>query len=92
MKLVTILATAIALFATPAFAQHHPGGGGPGGPHGGPGVHIGPGHFDIDVGGGGFHGRWLGFGRHFYDGTWYDYGVGPCWTLGPDGRYWWICD
>jgi hypothetical protein len=78
------------VLATPAFAQHHPGG------HG-PGIHFdlnpdGRHYDDRDHDRGDRGGRFVGFGRHFYQGTWYDYGVGPCWVPGPDGRFWWICD
>jgi hypothetical protein len=89
------LVAIVLLFATPAFAQHHPG------VTIGPGIHIGPGggypggypqggwpdHRDRWAGG-----RFIGFGRHFWNGVWWDYGVGDCWALGPDGRWWWICD
>ena len=52
------------------------GGGGRGGR-----VHVGDGGGRRFVGGG---------GRHFWHGRWYSYGVGPCWSLGPDG-YIWVC-
>lgn len=64
---------------------------GPGFEFRGPDVRVGPGP-EVRFGGPEFHGRFLGFGRHFWHGSWYDYGVGPCWALGPDGRYWWVCD
>jgi hypothetical protein len=44
-------------------------------------VHVGDGGGRRFVGGG---------GRHFWHGRWYSYGVGPCWSLGPDG-YIWVC-
>jgi hypothetical protein len=31
-----------------------------------------------------------GGGGHFWHGRWYGYGVGPCWSLTPDG-YIWVC-
>jgi hypothetical protein len=30
-------------------------------------------------------------GRRFFRGRWWDYGVGPCWRLLPDGAYVWVC-
>ena len=31
--------------------------------------------------------------RHFYNGIWWNYGVGSCWTYDPYwGEYYWICD
>jgi hypothetical protein len=53
------------------------GGGGRGGR-----VHVGDGGGRRFVGGGG--------GRHFWNGRWYSYGVGPCWSLVPNG-YIWVC-
>jgi hypothetical protein len=31
---------------------------------------------------------WYGHSRHFWHGTWYDYGVGPCW-INVDGEWFW---
>ena len=41
--------------------------------------------------GGRYHGGiWYGTGRHWWNGRWYGYGVGPCWLWSPIG-YVWIC-
>ena len=38
-----------------------------------------------------YHGGvWYGRGRHYWNGQWYAYGVGPCWTSTPIG-YVWVC-
>lgn len=52
-----------------------------GGGSGGGAVHVGGDGGRRFVGGG---------GRRFWNGHWYSYGVGPCWSLTPDG-YIWIC-
>ena len=30
-------------------------------------------------------------GRRFFRGRWWDYGVGPCWRILPNGAYVWVC-
>jgi len=36
-----------------------------------------------------YNGRmWFGHNRHFWNGQWYDYGVGPCW-INIDGEWFW---
>ena len=41
--------------------------------------------------GGRYHGGvWYGHRRHFWQGRWYNYGVGPCWLATPIG-YVWTC-
>ena len=41
--------------------------------------------------GGRYHGGiWYGTGRHWWNGRWYNYGVGSCWLWSPIG-YVWIC-
>ena len=41
--------------------------------------------------GGRYHGGiWYGTGRHWWNGRWYAYGVGPCWLWSPIG-YVWVC-
>jgi hypothetical protein len=31
--------------------------------------------------------------RHFWHGTWWDYGIGPCWRWSDDyDEYLWVCD
>jgi hypothetical protein len=30
--------------------------------------------------------------RHFWHGTWWDYGVGSCWQWSDDDEYVWVCD
>ena len=79
LSLMTAVAACL-LLPTSVFAFH--GGGHFGGGHFG-GGHFGGGHF---VGGGHFGGP-----RHFWHGRWYNYGVGSCWRLAPDGSYVWIC-
>jgi hypothetical protein len=87
------LVATLLVLATPAFAQHHDH------DRGGPGI-----HFDLSPGGRHYEdhdrdhrpdawagGRFVGFGRHFWQGRWYDYGVGDCWAVGPDGRWWFVC-
>lgn len=79
---------ALLLLTAPAVAQerHHDGG---------PGIHFGVDRNGLDLRLGShrdFHGRFIGIGRHFWHGQWYEYGIGPCWALGPDGYFWWICD
>src|ERR1700681_1899295 len=36
-------------------------------------------------------GRDVGRGRHYYNGAYYDYGIGDCWVP-YRGRFLWICD
>lgn len=44
------------------------------------------------------HGRGHGHGhyshrRHYYNGIWWDYGVGSCWEYDPEyDEYYWVCD
>jgi hypothetical protein len=39
-----------------------------------------------------YHGGvWYGTGRRFWNGAWYDYGIGPCWLLTPFNYYVWTC-
>lgn len=85
------LSAALVLGTASLALAHGPGGHGPGGhpgPHpGGPG-HVGvPGHF----GGPAHFGVRAGGGR-FWHGIWYPWGVGPCWSLLPNGAYVWICN
>ena len=41
--------------------------------------------------GGRYHGgTWYGTGRHWWNGRWYNYGVGRCWLWSPIG-YVWVC-
>jgi len=77
LSLMTAVAACL-LLPTSVFAFH-------GGGHFG-GGHIGGGHFGGHIGGGHFGGP-----RHFWHGRWYNYGVGSCWRLAPDGSYVWIC-
>ena len=77
LSFVAAIAACLAL-STAAFAFH--GGGHFGGGH----FAGGHGHF----GGGVVH---FGGGRRFWHGRWYNYGVGSCWRLAPDGSYVWIC-
>jgi hypothetical protein len=46
----------------------------------------------VRVGGGGRGGAVHvgGGGGRFWHGRWYGYGIGPCWSLSPDG-YIWVC-
>jgi hypothetical protein len=37
-----------------------------------------------------YHDHDSGHGRHYYQGRWWDYGVGPCWQRTPVGWIW-IC-
>src|SRR3954462_5594671 len=41
--------------------------------------------------GGRYHGGvWYGHRRHYWQGRWYAYGIGPCWLATPIG-YVWTC-
>lgn len=61
---------------------------------GGGGMHVGGGGRGgaVRVGGGGRGGAVHvgGGGGRFWHGRWYGYGIGPCWSLSPDG-YIWVC-
>jgi hypothetical protein len=81
ISLMAALAACL-IIPTSVFAAHvHVGGGG--------GVRVGGGHAFVHVGVGNAFVH-VG-GRHFWHGRWYDYGVGPCWALQPDGSWVWIC-
>lgn len=49
-------------------------------------------HRNVNVRVGGRYGGgvWYGARRHYWDGRWYAYGIGPCWLATPIG-YVWTC-
>jgi hypothetical protein len=49
-------------------------------------------HRNVNVRVGGRYGGgvWYGARRHYWNGRWYAYGIGPCWLATPIG-YVWTC-